>query len=114
MKDQLFLLRPGFFNASGGPLYCADCACLEGYLSFFPILRTIIDVHYIDFPRPRRELVSLIGSDNQSVPVLVIARGRDIKQASVSIRQHEDCRFIDTPSDIRNYLSSQYGIAEAA
>ena len=53
-KDQLYPLRPGFVNA--GPLYCSGSASIEGVLSFFPTLRTPIDVHYIEFPRPRAGL----------------------------------------------------------
>ncbi|MFC4312576.1 DUF3088 family protein [Steroidobacter flavus] len=33
MKDQLYLLRPGFFNATLGPLYCNDSVPVEGFLS---------------------------------------------------------------------------------
>jgi len=54
MKDQLYLLRPGFFNAGLGPLYCGDSLPIEGMLSFFPQLRTLLDVHYLEFPRPAR------------------------------------------------------------
>ena len=39
MKDTLYLLRPGFFNAGVGPLYCGDSLPVEGLLSFFPQLR---------------------------------------------------------------------------
>jgi hypothetical protein len=60
-KDQLYLLRPGFTNASIGPLYCNDSVPVEGVLSFFPILRDLIDVHYLDFPRPREVLVETLG-----------------------------------------------------
>ena len=42
MKDQLYLLRPGFMNAGMGPLYCSDSAPVEGVLSFFPQLRDLI------------------------------------------------------------------------
>jgi hypothetical protein len=41
-KDQLYLLRPGFMNAGLGPLYCAESAPIEGVLSLFPRLRTLI------------------------------------------------------------------------
>src|SRR5207302_1184330 len=53
MKDQLYLLRPGFMNASLGPLYCNDSAPVEGMLSFFPQLRELLDVQYVEFARPR-------------------------------------------------------------
>ncbi|MDE2415215.1 MAG: DUF3088 family protein, partial [Comamonadaceae bacterium] len=49
-KDQLFMLRPGFFKESEGPFYCGDAVGVEGLLSFFPQLRSAVDVHYIDAP----------------------------------------------------------------
>src|SRR5579872_4675045 len=65
MKDRLFLLRPGFFKGEKGPFYCAESASVEGLLGFFPQLREMIDVEYIDFPRPRQVLVELLGNDHQ-------------------------------------------------
>jgi hypothetical protein len=60
MKDQLYLLRPGFMNAGMGPLYCSDSAPVEGVLSFFPQLRDLVDIHYLEFPRPRQALVQAL------------------------------------------------------
>ena len=34
-KDQLFMLKPGFFKESEGPFYCGDSVAVEGLLSFF-------------------------------------------------------------------------------
>lgn len=65
MKDQLFLMAPGFMNAGLGPFYCGDSVSVEGLLGFFPDLRTKVDVNYIEFPRPRQAIVDLIGDDNQ-------------------------------------------------
>src|SRR5438552_10190480 len=78
MKDQLYLLRPGFMNAGLGPLYCGDSLPVEGLLSFFPQLRSLLDVHYLEFPRPRAALVNLLGEENQGVPVLILADDREI------------------------------------
>ncbi|HEV7815845.1 MAG TPA: DUF3088 family protein, partial [Janthinobacterium sp.] len=36
MKDQLFLLKPGFSDAGQGPFYCGDSVAVEGLLGFFP------------------------------------------------------------------------------
>ena len=58
-KDQLFLLKPGFFKESEGPFYCGDSVAVEGLLSFFSQLRNEIDVHYIDAPRRARVRPSL-------------------------------------------------------
>lgn len=113
-KDQLFMLKPGFFKESEGPFYCGDSVAVEGLLSFCPQLRNEVDVHYIDAPRPRAAIVALIGEDNQSAPVLVLGSERVPFDAGVEIRTHKEARFIDAPDQIRRYLSSQYGVAHAS
>lgn len=114
MKDTLFILRPGFFKDADGPFYCGDSVCVEGLLSFYPQLRDAIDVEYIDAPRPRQPIVALIGEDNQSAPVLVLGQAQTPKDGSIGVREHGGRRFIDSPADIRRYLSSQYGVAHVA
>ncbi|AOJ80079.1 hypothetical protein WS86_05180 [Burkholderia savannae] len=114
MKDQLFMLRPGFYDGAQGPFYCGDSAAVEGLLSFFPQLRDVVDVEYVDATRPRRAIVALIGEANQSAPVIVLGDGQTPKDASIAVRAHGGRRFIDAPDDIRRYLSSQYGVAHAS
>ncbi|MGR3908504.1 DUF3088 domain-containing protein [Burkholderia sp. SR8] len=114
MKDTLFILRPGFFKDSEGPFYCGDSVAVEGLLSFYPQLRDAVAVEYVDAPRPRKPIVALIGEDNQSAPVLVLADGHAPNDDTVAIREHNGRRFIDSPADIRRYLSSQYGVAHVA
>jgi hypothetical protein len=114
MKDKLFMLRPGFFQGSEGPFYCGDSAAVEGLLSFFPGLRSQIDIEYIDAPRPRHSIVELIGEENQSAPVLVLGLGQVPKDEAIEIQLHGSTRFINSPGDICRYLSSQYGVAHAA
>jgi hypothetical protein len=75
MRDSLFLLRPGFEDPEypGRRFYCWHCALLEGVLASFPALSSQIDVERIAWPKPRRTLVDLVGENNQSVPLLVLA-----------------------------------------
>ncbi|WP_213306727.1 DUF3088 domain-containing protein [Paraburkholderia sacchari] len=114
MKDTLFILRPGFFSGGEGPFYCGDSVAVEGLLSFFPQLRSDVDVQYIDAPRPRRPIVELIGEANQSAPVIVLGNGQTVNDSTVDVREHNGTRFINAPDDIRRYLSSQYGVALAS
>lgn len=114
MKDQLFILRPGFFSGSDGPFYCSDAVAIEGVLSFFPQLRSAVEVEYIDAPRPRTVLVEAIGEENQSTPVLVLGDERVVKDTGIVVQEHEGKRFINAPDDIQRYLSSQYGVARAS
>jgi hypothetical protein len=113
VKDQLYLLRPGFVNATLGPFYCSDSLPVEGLLSFFPQLRKAIDVHYIEFPRPRAELVRLLGDANQSIPVLVLADRREIKDTALQPREASKRKFFADERSIRQYLSTQYGLPQA-
>lgn len=108
MKDQLYLLSPGFFNAGIGPLYCGDSVAVEGLLSFSPALRDAVDVHYIDFKRPRAPLVSALGEAYQSVPVIILADGVAIKDEGVEPRTANGRRYIADEKLIRRYLSTQY------
>lgn len=109
MKDQLYLLRPGFTNATLGPFYCGDSVSVEGLLSFFPKLREEIDVHYIDFARPRRALVEALGEDWQSVPVLILAPARTLANDQIEFQEAKGNRFLADEAVIRRYLSTQYG-----
>src|SRR5205085_5140781 len=94
MKDQLFLLEPGFRNAGLGPFYCGDSVAVEGLLSFCPPLREAVDVHYIPFARPRAALVDLLGEGFQSAPVLVLAEETVIRDEGVRPTSANGWRFI--------------------
>ncbi len=85
MRDRLFpCSRLGFEGIRPFPskrFYCWALALLEGVLASFPQLADAIDVERIAWPRPRREVVDLIGAENQSLPVLLLgddaAAGRE-------------------------------------
>lgn len=114
MKDQLYLLRPGFINAGLGPLYCSDSAPVEGVLSFFPQLRELLEVHYLEFPRPRRPLIAALGEPHQSLPVLILAADSRIKDAELEPKLANGTRFFTDEKHIRHYLSTQYGLPVAS
>jgi hypothetical protein len=114
MKDQLYLLRPGFMNAGMGPLYCSDSAPVEGVLSFFPQLRELLDIHYLEFPRPRKALVETLGDQYQSLPVLILAPKRHIKDKELEATHANGKWFFTDESSIRHYLSTQYNLPQAS
>ena len=62
MKDRLYLLKPNFLD-QGKAYFCPGWAQVEGMLSFYPGIREKIEVHYIEFPRPRARLVAEIGGE---------------------------------------------------
>jgi hypothetical protein len=114
MKDQLYLMRPGFMNAGMGPFYCSDSAPVEGVLSFFPRLRELIDIHYLEFPRPREPLVKTLGEQNQSLPVLVLAEDRQLKDPELEPGKANGRTFFADQASIRRYLSTQYDLPQAS
>jgi hypothetical protein len=109
-KDQLFLLRPSFADPKAGPglYHCPFSARIEGMLSFYPFLRNRMDVHYLDFPRPRTAIVDLIGPDHQSCPVLVLAPGN--ADAPGAAKGPTGRSFISDTGALAAYLAQAHGV----
>lgn len=110
MKDTLFLLNPGFTDGEGAPYYCPYCAIFEGLLHLYPQLASQIDVRRVAFPKPRSEIVSLLGEEHQSCPVLVLSRPVVKPADNLQIKKAGDLCYIDEPEGIGNYLSKAFGI----
>jgi hypothetical protein len=108
LTDRLYLLRPGFMYGGQGP-YCGnECALVEGMLSFFPELRSRLDVRYVEFQRPRPPIVAELGPDHQSAPVLVLDRVPAELPPTVEVRQANGRAFIDDEHAICDYLAFAY------
>ena len=112
MKDQLYLLKPNFFDQGAGPFFCPGCAFVEGMLSFYPELRDKIEVNYIDFPRPRPSLVAEIGAYNQGCPKLVLGEDMRAVPEGVTVAEANGRRFISRDVEICIYLASAYGFGK--
>jgi hypothetical protein len=95
MKDTLYLLTPGFEDPAypGMTFYCWHCALMEGVLASFPELGEKLNVRRIAWARPRQEVVELLGEENQSLPLLVLAEGG----------------FIDDKDKIMEALTERHG-----
>ncbi len=113
MTDRLFMMRPGFFDGERGPLYCPDCLGVEGLLSFYPELRSRIEIYYVDAPRPRAEIVAFLGLEYQSVPVLVLDPDT-APPAGIVTKRAGSYSFIDDPDLIRSFLSLKYQVGVPA
>ena len=110
MKDQLYLLKPDFFDNQNGPFFCPECALIEGMLSFYPGLRNNIDVHYVDFIRPRQILITILGEANQSLPKLIIAQSSRVTPIKSNVETFNGKNFISNPLEICKYLAFTYGV----
>lgn len=108
-RDTLFLLRPDFMDGDRGPYFCPGCAELRGLLEFYPALKRVLDVRHVEFPRPRPELVELVGEENQSCPVLVL-RGAPSGSGGDGLVQRAKGRFFVEGADaIARYLAGAHG-----
>lgn len=87
--EKLFLLKADFSDENyikGKKFWCPDCVMIEGLFSYYPKLREEIEVIYIDFARPRKAIIELIGETNQSCPVLIMKDGSFLNEVSAIIR----------------------------
>ncbi len=107
-RDILFLLKPGFSDPAlpGQDFYCWHCALMEGVLASFPHLGANLDVRRIAFPRPRDEVIALIGEASQSLPVLVLA---DDAPPGLAPDSPAGRRFVNTPMAILDVLHRRHG-----
>lgn len=44
-------------------------------LAAFPDLACRLDIEHVAWPKPRQEVIALVGEDNQSLPLLILADG---------------------------------------
>jgi hypothetical protein len=103
------LLKPDFADPSypGERFYCWHCALLEGVLASFPDLQSKIDVERIAWPKPRKALVDILGEDNQSVPLLLLAADAPDELATGEFRGQ---RFVADKDAILAALARRHGI----
>ena len=109
-RDRLFMLKPGYQDGGDGPFYCPGSLKLEGLLAWFPQLRHALDVQTIEFPRPRKVLVDLIGEDNQGAPVLVLGGPSPAGVDRAQVKQYNDVEFVNGSDHILAYLSAAHGL----
>jgi len=108
-RDTLIIIKPDFVDPAYPDMrfYCWHCALMEGVLASFPELGTRIDVLRIEWPRPRRAVIELIGPENQSLPVLILADDAD---ESLATGRFEGRRFVEGKDAILAALSRRHDI----
>jgi hypothetical protein len=115
--DLLFLLKPNFpdrdRDQEDKTYFCPDCAFMEGVLSYYPELRQKLDIRYIDYPRPRKEIAELVGTAHQGCPNLILDAANHGLEATNQFFSFGDKKYTDDPKLIVNYLTARYGIAVA-
>lgn len=108
-QDQLYLIRPDFQKEGQGPFYCPSCVEALGLLETYAALKKQIEVRWVDFARPRPELVQLLGEENQSCPVLILASPPEQMPAGVNLRKAKGCTFVEGVREIGRYWAQTQG-----
>ncbi|MCB2181278.1 MAG: DUF3088 domain-containing protein [Desulfobulbaceae bacterium] len=106
-KHTLFMLNPWTEANGQGPYYCPDCGVVEGFLAYSPEIRQKIEIISVNFLRPRNEIVSQLGLENQDCPVLVLddeATTPEGARQSMSTGK----KFINDAIEICNFLGENY------
>ena len=109
-KPILFLLRSGFQDAKHGPegAYCPECVTVAGLLYYYPAVAAQLDIRQVYVPRPRPDIVALVGEDNQSCPVLVLPEGDRPEEFPVVMGR----AFVSGPAATVDFLAQLYGTAK--
>lgn len=76
-RDTLFVLDFDWPDPAyeGRRFYCKDSVTVEGLLALFPDRAANIEVVRVGWPRPRTEVVAVLGEENQNLPALAFAEG---------------------------------------
>lgn len=109
IPDRLYLIRPGFVHEGRGPLYCPGCAEVLGLLEHYPFLKERVSLHDVDFSRPRSELVTLLGEENQSCPVLILSRLPEAVPLPSGLRRANGFAFVEGAREIGEFFALVYG-----
>ncbi len=114
MKPKLFLLKPDFtdpnINSDTIKYFCPDCVFIEGLLSYYPFLRTEIEIQYIDFKKPRIQIIEVLGENYQSCPSLIIEDSPLEKYFTAEFIQHNKILFSNNTKTIAKYFNAKFGI----
>lgn len=114
---KLFLLKPGFTDSNadnaGKLYYCPHNALIEGVIKYYPQLEQLIEIHQVDFKRPRPEIIELIGEENQSCPVLIIDNKQNNNADTSYFTSYGDKLFVNSTELITKYLADKFGIGIA-
>lgn len=108
-RDILILLKPDFEDPAYPEqrFYCWHCVLLEGLLASFPDLAERLDVVRIAWPKPRDEVIALLGAENQSLPVLILAADAPAGLETGTANGH---RFVEGKDAILRVLGLRHGI----
>ena len=114
--EKLFLLNPNFqdikVDGTNQRYYCPHNAMIEGLLTYYPELKNKLEIIYIEFPRPRTQLVELIGEEHQGSPCLVISKENSDRINTSYFNVTGDYLFVNKKELIAQYLADKFHIGK--
>lgn len=110
-RDTLFLLKSDFIDGAGAPYFCPDCAQITGVLDYFPKLRYELDIRYVDYARPRREIVAILSEQHQGCPVLILDQAPPMDALAYMTGHANGKSFVAGAKAIASYWSYKYGVS---
>lgn len=107
-RDLLLLLEHGFTDpAHPDELFvCPDGIPVEGLLAGDPERAKRLDIKRLPFPRPRTEVVALLGEQHQGLPVLILS---DDQPAPADAQTANGKRFVTDTRRILDLLAERHG-----
>jgi hypothetical protein len=103
-KDTLYVLRPGFSD-KGTTYFCPFSAQVVGFLSYYPDIRTSLDIVELDFPKPRQPLFDLFGAEHQAAPMLLLG-GEPTPVPNVHVQIANGHYYVEKTMEILRYLAA--------
>ena len=79
-----------------------------GVLSYFPVIKSALDIRYEGLAHPRAGLVALLGTGKWNCPTLVLAPGTDVGSLAKTVTANGH-QIIDNVRDIAKYFAHRYG-----
>jgi hypothetical protein len=112
MADRLYILDTQFDDPAfpGQSFYCRDCITVDGLLSAFPKAAATLEIVRIAYPRPRQDVIALLGEANQNLPVLVLDNDAP---ADLADGEHEGTYFVGDLKALLHALHIRHGFPEA-
>lgn len=104
MIDTLFVYRPGSMD-HGRSHFCPFSAQVIGFLTYFPQVKDTLEVVELEFAKPRKPLVDLLGERHQAAPMLVLA-GKAVAVPGVTIGEANGHEFVEKTLEILKYLAA--------
>lgn len=107
-SDRLFVYSPSF-DDQGTRWFCPFSAQVIGYLAYYPAVRATLEIVELDFAKPRRPLVELVGEAHQAAPCLVLGEASAREVAGVTITEERGVHFVTRTIEILRYLAATRG-----